>query len=133
MKESYPYFVLPQKVEKIKAEGIPLPPLPQLLPLPEKVKRKYIGTIIFIVSLIAFITLNVITKRGYIYYMFISFFIALISLVAAIFEFVQYGKLKKQYFQDIKLYNENKEALSVDENVRFFTYRPESRTLSRHN
>jgi tetratricopeptide (TPR) repeat protein len=106
MKESYPYFVVPQKVEKIKSEGIPLPPLPQLLPLPEPVKRKYIGTVIFVVSLIAFVIL----ARHTIFYTFIFFFIALISLVAAIFEFVQFGKLKKQYILDMKLYNENKEA-----------------------
>ncbi len=110
MKESYPYIIMPQKVEKIRSEGIPLPALPQLLPLPEKVQRKYLGTIVFLVSLTVFIVLNLISKRTYIFYMFISLIIALISLVATIFEFVQYEKLKKQYLLDLKLYNENKEA-----------------------
>jgi hypothetical protein len=110
MKESYPYIVLPLKVEKIKSEGIPLPPLPQLLAVPEEVKRKYTGTLIFIISLSLFFILNYFSRPGYIFYIYISFFVALISLVATIFEFVQYGKLKKQFIVDLKLYNENKEA-----------------------
>ncbi len=113
MKEFYPYIVLPQKVEKIMSEGIPLPQLPQLMKLPDPVRRKYFGTVIFILSLISFLVFNFLVKLpdhqlslAYI----IVFFIALFSLVASIFEFVQYSQQKKLYAQALKLYNENKEA-----------------------
>lgn len=109
MKESYPYTIIPQTAEKIRKEGIPLPKLPKLPPVPQKVKRKVLGTILFIVSLSAFITLNLISAKTYIAPMYASFFVALISLVATIFEFVQYSKLKKQYVKDMKQYNEQKE------------------------
>jgi hypothetical protein len=39
-----------------------------------------------------------------------TFFLALISLVAMIFEFVQFGKLKTQFEKDFKHYQERKEA-----------------------
>ena len=110
MKEFYPYTIIPQKVEKIRQEGIPMPKLPKLLPMPEKPKRKFLGTILFLVFVTVFITLNMISKKSYATYMYASFFISLISLVAMIFEFVQYGKLKKQFEKDLKHYQERKEA-----------------------
>ena len=110
MKEFYPYTIIPQKVEKIRKEGIPLPKLPKLLPMPEKARRKFLGTILFVVSLGASITLNLLSRKSYTPYIFSSFFVALISLVATIFEFVQYGKLKKQFDKDLKHYKERKEA-----------------------
>jgi len=109
MKEFYPYTIIPQKVEKIRQEGIPLPKLPKLLPAPEKVRRKFLGTILFVLSAVAF-TILATRSTSYMYYTYASFFIALISLVAMIFEFVQYGKLKKQYAKDMKHYKERKEA-----------------------
>lgn len=109
MKEFYPYMILPQKVEKIMSEGIPLPQLPQLMKLPEPVSRRYFGTVIFILSVISLITFLFFVKV-HVSLPYISFFIALISLVASIFEFFQYSQLKKQYVQELKLYNENKEA-----------------------
>jgi hypothetical protein len=112
MKEFYPYMILPQKVEKIMSEGIPLPQLPQLMKLPEPVSRRYFGTVIFILSLISLITFLFFVKVpvSLQFLPYILFFIALISLVASIFEFFQYSQLKKQYVQELKLYNENKEA-----------------------
>lgn len=110
MKEFYPYTIVPQKVDKIRQEGIPTPTLPKLLPIPEKAKRKYLGTIIFIASAAAFITINLMDSKSNLGWFILLFFVALISLVAMIFEFVQYGKLKKQFLQDMKLYHEHKET-----------------------
>ncbi len=109
MKEFYPYTIIPQKVEKIRQEGIPVPKLPKLLPVPDKPRRKFLGTILFIVSTIAFIILAV-KSTSLMYYTIATFFLSLISLVAMIFEFVQYGKLKKQYEKDFRHYQERKEA-----------------------
>ena len=108
MKEYYPYTVVPFLVEKVRSEGIPAPKLPKLMLLPEPVRRKYLGTVIFALSLSAFIFFTVFTSR-YIIGSYLSFFIALISLVATIFEFVQYSNLKKQYARDYELYLEHKE------------------------
>jgi hypothetical protein len=120
MKDAYPYIVSPAKVDKIRSEGIPLPKLPTVLPVPEKVKRRFLGTIVFVLSLAAFVALNILTKNGLIsttvflkmLYMFITAFVALISLVASIFEFVQYSRMKKQYNENMDHYNSTKEAYS---------------------
>jgi hypothetical protein len=109
MKDFYPYSIIPQKVEKIRQEGIPSPKLPKLLPMPEKPKRKFLGTLLFFISAIAFVILAV-KSTSLLYVTIATFFLALISLVAMIFEFVQYGKLKKQYEKDLKHYQERKEA-----------------------
>ncbi|NJO89439.1 MAG: hypothetical protein HC831_11155 [Chloroflexia bacterium] len=109
MKEFYPYTIIPQKVEKIRQEGIPMPKLPKLLPIPDKPRRKILGTLLFLVSAIAFTVLAV-GSTSLMYVTIATFFLALISLVAMIFEFVQYGKLKSQYEKDFKHYQERKEA-----------------------
>jgi len=108
MKEYYPYTVVPFSVEKIRSEGIPAPRLPKLMLLPAPVRRRYTGTVIFIISFAAFIIFSVFVKL-HVAVPFISFFIALISLVATIFEFVQHGQLQKQYKRDYELYLEHKE------------------------
>ncbi len=113
MEEYYPYTVIPHKVRNILQEQIPLPKLPKLLPLPERIKRKYVGTIIFIVSFSAFIIVNFIPSVKNIFVNYFSFFVALISLVAMIFEFVHYGKLKKQYYKELKYYEDRQKAYKM--------------------
>jgi hypothetical protein len=109
MKEFYPYTIIPQKVEKIRQEGIPMPKLPKLLPMPDKPRRKILGTLLFIVSAIVFTALAI-GSTSLLYVTIGTFFLALISLVAMIFEFVQFGKLKTQFEKDFKHYQERKEA-----------------------
>ncbi len=108
MKEYYPYTVVPFSVEKIRSEGIPAPRLPKLMLLPAPVRRRYFGTVIFILSFTAFIVFAAFVKWN-VYVPYITFFIALISLVATIFEFVQHSQLEKQYKRDYELYLEHKE------------------------
>ncbi|GEM_PF-5495062 len=109
MKEYYPYTVIPFSVEKIRSEGIPTPKLPKLMLLPSPVKRKYIGSIIFILSLAAFIIFTFFVK-WHMLAPFGFFLVAMISLVASIFEYVQFKQLKSQYNKDYELYLEYKEV-----------------------
>ncbi len=113
MEEYYPYTVIPQKVKTIVSEKIPLPNLPKLLPSPERVKRKYVGTIIFVLSVISFLLVNLSTSFSNIFAIYAIFFVALISLVAMIFEFVHYGKLKKQYLKEFKYYEDRQKAYKM--------------------
>ncbi len=110
MEEYYPYTVIPEKVKSTINNQIPLPKLPKLLPVPDKVKRGYLGTVIFVSALIAFILVNVIPAFKNVFAVYALLFILLIALVAMIFEFVQYGKLKKHYQKELKYFKERQES-----------------------
>jgi hypothetical protein len=110
MKEFYPYTIIPQKVEKIRQEGIPMPKLPKLLPMPDKPRRKILGTLLFIVSAIVFTALAI-GSTSLLYVTIGTFFLALISLVAMIFEFVQFGKLKTQFEKTLSIIRKEKRLI----------------------
>ncbi len=112
MEAYYPYTVIPEKVKSIMNGKIPLPNLPKLISAPEKVKRRYIGTVLFVLFLIALIIVNIISSSKFAIITYILFFATLISFVAMIFEFVQYSKLKKHYAKELKYYEERQKAYS---------------------
>lgn len=109
MNEYYPYTVIPQKVISIMQEQIPLPKLPKLISAPKKLKRKFIGTLFFVVTLSTLIIISLLNVAN-IMVTYFMFFVTLISLVAAIFEFAKYGKLKKHYEKEMKYYIERQKA-----------------------
>ncbi len=110
--EFYPYVLLPEEIEKIKIEGIPVPEIQELPPFPVKPKKKFLGTIILILSIAVIILASLkVISIGYSYNNMIiafAFFVAIISLTATVFEVLQNGKLKKQFKIAIKLYDELK-------------------------
>ncbi len=110
--EFYPYVLLPEEIEKIKIEGIPVPELKELPEYPEKPKKRFLGTIILIISIGIIIllgTTHIIKSSFYSNTItYLAFFISLVSLTAAIFEIMHNNKAKKQYRIAVKLYNELK-------------------------
>ncbi len=110
MEEYYPYTVIPQKVKSTISEQIPLPKLPKLLPSPDKVKRSYWGIIIFALTLGMFIAVNLVPALKNVFAIYCLFFLSLIALVAMIFEFVKYGKLKKHYQKELHYYEDRQKA-----------------------
>jgi hypothetical protein len=109
--EFYPYVLLPEEIEKIKIEGIPVPEIKELPDFPEKPKKRFLGTIILVVSVAVILLINL-TKVLKGHYSiangitFFAFFIAIVSLTAMVFEILQNSKAKKQYRIAIKLYEE---------------------------
>jgi len=117
MPEFYPYVLLPEEIEKIKIEGIPVPELKELPDEPEKPKKRFLGTIVLFISIalmILFGTTHII-KSGFwsSIVIFLIFFISLVSLTAAVFELLQNRKTKKQYRIDLKLYKEQIEEIET--------------------
>ncbi len=110
--EFYPYVLLPEEIEKIKIEGIPVPELRDLPEFPEKPKKRFLGTIILIVSIGIMILLgstHIIKSSFYSNTLtYLAFFISLVSLTATVFEIMHNSKAKKQYRIAVKLYNELK-------------------------
>ncbi len=110
--EFYPYVLLPEEIEKIKIEGIPVPELRDLPEFPEKPKKRFLGTIILIVSIGIMILLgstHIIKSSFYSNSLtYLAFFISLVSLTATVFEIMHNSKAKKQYRIAVKLYNELK-------------------------
>ncbi len=110
--EFYPYVLLPEEIEKIKIEGIPVPELRDLPEFPEKPKKRFLGTIILIVSIGIMILLgstHIIKSSFYSNTLtYLAFFISLVSLTATVFEIMHNSKSKKQYRIAVKLYNELK-------------------------
>ncbi len=110
--EFYPYVLLPEEIEKIKIEGIPVPELRDLPEFPEKPKKRFLGTIILIVSIGIMILLgstHIIKSSFYSNTItYLAFFISLVSLTATVFEIMHNSKSKKQYRIAVKLYNELK-------------------------
>jgi len=118
MLDYYPHTVIPKEVEEINNNGIPVPELPKLLDFPKRPRKKIIGLIILILSILLFITVNLykvpfLGSLGTSVIVFLLFFIAVISLTATIFEMVQNGNLKKKYLISVKLYKEQEEELKV--------------------
>ena len=108
MLDYYPYTVMPNEVEAINNEGIPIPNLPKLQPYPKKPRKKFIGVIILVLSITLFITLNITKIPNFnnvalMLIIYLLFFIAVISLTATIFEIVQNSRLKKTYLISVKL------------------------------
>jgi len=110
--EFYPYVLLPEEIEKIKIEGIPVPEIPVLPVFPVKPKKKFLGTVILILSIVVILLVSFkIITISYTYNNLIialAFFIGIISLTAMVFEILHNGKSKKQFKIAIKLYNELK-------------------------
>ncbi|OQY03322.1 MAG: hypothetical protein B6I20_05260 [Bacteroidetes bacterium 4572_117] len=109
--EFYPYVLLPEEIEKIKIEGIPVPEIKELPSFPIKPKKRFLGTIILGISIIIIIVLSSTKildysyKNGVIAFMLL---IAIVSLTATVFEILQNGKLKKVYKSAKKKYDELK-------------------------
>ena len=108
--EFYPYVLLPEEIEKIKIEGIPVPETIELPAFPKKPKKKFLGTVILFLSVaVIFIFSFKILKIDYTYENAIiafAFFVAIVSLTATVFEILHNGKTKKRYKIAIKLHNE---------------------------
>jgi len=111
--EYYPYVLLPEEIEKIKIEGIPVPEIQELPPFPEKPKKKFLGTIILILSIVVIVIIGLkILKIDYAYnngIIALALLVSLVSLTATVFEILHNGKTKKQYKIAVKLYNEEKD------------------------
>ncbi|RLD81882.1 MAG: hypothetical protein DRJ10_05640, partial [Bacteroidetes bacterium] len=108
--EFYPYVLLPEEIEKIKIEGIPVPEIKELPVFPEKPKKKFLGTIILLLSVavILIFSLKLLTI-DYTYENAIigfAFFVAIVSLTATVFEILHNGKTKKIYRIAVKLHSE---------------------------
>ncbi|MEN8121431.1 MAG: hypothetical protein ABFS35_13850 [Bacteroidota bacterium] len=110
--EFYPYVLLPEEIEKLKIEGIPVPEIKELPAFPEKPKKKFLGTIILLLSIAVIVTFGwKIIKVDYPYDNIIiafALFVGIVSLTATVFEILHNGKTKKQYKIAIKLFNELK-------------------------
>jgi len=123
MLDYYPYTVTPSEVEVVNNEGIPVPNLPKLPDYPKKPRKKIIGAILLVLSISLFILVNIF-KVSFLdsfwtsILVFLLFFIAVISLTATIFEFVQNGRMKKKYLISLKLFKEQEEELKVIEEER---------------
>ncbi|MBN1251063.1 MAG: hypothetical protein JXR51_07450, partial [Bacteroidales bacterium] len=112
MLEYYPYTVTPFEVETINNEGIPIPQLPNLPSFPKKPRKKFIGAIILVLSITLFVLLNI-YRIAHPIFIYLLFFIAIISLTATIFEMVQNSRLMKTYLISVKLHKEQEEEIKA--------------------